>query len=155
MSDLYDVDPHAWAMQEADKLRGVARKHPALGLDFPHLIEEIDGMAANERRRVESLAEIIMRHLLLLEHSPAIDPRRGWQAEIVDLRNQLERALTDTLTSSLTARLDGIYDAARSVVRRKMALYGEDEAAKRLPAVRPYSFEQLLDPDWWPPAPGN
>ncbi len=148
---LYDTDPHAWAMQEADRLRGVARKHPGLGLDFPHLIEEIDGMAANERRRVESLAEIIVQHLLLLEHSPASGPRRGWGAEVIDYRVRLDRALTPTLKNHLAARIDAVFNDAREAVRRKMILYGEGDAAARLPEARPYTLAQVLDPDWWPP----
>ena len=76
LSDLYETDPHAWAMSQADALRGVARSHPRLGLDFPHLIEELDGMAGSDRRRVENLARQIVQHLLLLEYSPATEPRR-------------------------------------------------------------------------------
>ena len=90
----------------------------------------------------------------MLEHSPATDPRRGWQAEVIDYRDQLDRALTGTLTNHLTARLDAVYDRALWTVRRKMAIYGEDAAAKTLPTARPYTLEQVLDPDWWPPAPG-
>ncbi|MCB1885825.1 MAG: DUF29 domain-containing protein [Geminicoccaceae bacterium] len=151
---LYDTDPHAWAMREADKLRGVARLHPKLGLDFPHLIEELDGMAGADRQRVESLAGAVMQHLLLLEHSPAKDPRRHWQSEVVDYRTRLRRALTGTLTNHLVERMDAVFDDAREAVRLKMAFYGEDDAAKGLPTARPYTFEQLLDRHWWPPAPG-
>ena len=71
---LYDTDPHAWAMREADALREVARQHPGLGLDFPHLVEELDGMAGADRRRVESLAEAILEHLLLPEYSRPPSP---------------------------------------------------------------------------------
>ena len=153
MSDLYETDPHAWAMSQADALRGIARSHPRLGLDFPHLIEELDGMAGSDRRRVESLAEAIVQHLLLLEYSPAKDPRRHWQSEVVDFRDALRRVLTGTLEAHLTERMDAVYDAARGVTRRKMRLYGEQAAAEQLPAARPYTLEQVLDPDWWPPEP--
>ena len=153
MSDLYETDPHAWAMSQADALRGIARSHPRLGLDFPHLIEELDGMAGSDRRRVQNLARQIVQHLLLLEYSPATEPRAGWQAEVVEFRQQLRDNLTGTLEPHLAERMDAVYDAARGVARRKMRFFGEQAAAERLPPARPYTLEQVLDPDWWPPEP--
>ena len=44
-----------------------------------------------------------------------------------------------------------VYEAAREAIQRKMQLFGETQAAARLPAARPYSLEQLLDQDWLPP----
>lgn len=148
MSDLYDDDPHAWAMEQADRLRLIAREHPGLGLDWPHLIEELDGMAGSDRRRVESLAGAVMEHLLLLEHSPAKGPRRGWKSEVVDYRRGLDLILTPTLRRHLAERLDAVFGKAREAVRRKMEIFEEDPGG--LPEVRPYTLEQVLDPGWWP-----
>ena len=150
MSELYDIDPHAWAMDQADRLRGIARSSPRLDLDFPHLIEELDGMAAADRHRVENLADAIVQHLLLLEHSPASDPRRHWQAELVQFRSSLRRLLTQTLRAHLAEHIDRVFDSARDVAPRKMELYGEPEAAQRLPEHRPHTLEQILDLDFLP-----
>ena len=150
-ADLYEADTHAWAMDQADRLRGLARRDPGLaGLDFPHLIEELDAMAGADRRRVESLAEAIIQHLLLLEHSPAREPRRRWKAEIIDPRRGLARTFTRTLERHLTEQLDAVFDDARDAIRRKMEVYDELEAAARLPTARPYTLEQIRG-DWWPP----
>lgn len=153
MADLYSTDPYAWALAEADKLRAVARDHPSLGLDFLHLVEELDGMAGADRRRVERLARLIMQHLLLLAHSPASDPRRHWLAELIEFRQQLREELTGTLEAHLSQRLDKVYEAAREAIQRKMQVFGETQAAARLPQERPYTLDQLLDQDWLPPQP--
>jgi hypothetical protein len=150
---LYDIDPHAWAMREADAMREVARQHPGLGLDFPHLVEELDGMAGADRRRVESLAEAILEHLLLLEYSPATQPRRHWKTELIDFRRGLRRSLTRSLERHLAEHLDTLYEDAREAARQKMTLFEESEAAERLPELRPYTLEQVRDPGWWPPEP--
>ena len=108
-------------------------------------------MAGADRRRVEKLARLIMQHLLLLACSPASDPRRHWQAELIEFRQQLREELTGALKNHLGQRLDLVYEAAREAIQRKMQLFGEAQAAARLPAARPYSLEQLLDQDWLPP----
>jgi hypothetical protein len=146
---LYDIDPHAWVRDQADKLRGIARSLPALGLDFPHLIEELDGMAGADRARVESLAGAIIQHLLRLEHSPATEPRRHWKSEVLDFRRGLNRTLTASLRHLLAERLDRVFDESRADAAAKMRLYHEDPAG--LPLQRPYSLEHILDADWWPP----
>jgi hypothetical protein len=151
MADLYSTDPYAWALAEAEKLRAVARTHPSLGLDFLHLVEELDSMAGADRRRVEKLARMIMQHLLLLAYSPAPDPRRRWQSELIEFRQQLREELTGVLESHLGERLDAVYGAAREAIQPKMQLFGETQAAARLPTARPYSLEQLPDQDWLPP----
>jgi hypothetical protein len=39
----------------------------------------------------------IIEHLLLLEHSPAREPRGGWIGEILTLRRDIDRRLSGTL----------------------------------------------------------
>ena len=65
MSDLYERDPHAWAMGQADALRGIARRHPALGLDFTRVVHRDQGfelhrpvVAGDVLTSVVSVAEV-------------------------------------------------------------------------------------------------
>jgi hypothetical protein len=45
-----------------------------------------------------------------------------------------------------TEARDRLADLLTPVLQR----YGEPEAASALPASSPYSFEQILDQDWYP-----
>jgi hypothetical protein len=148
VSDLYDTDPHAWAMEQADQARLLAREHPDLGLDWPHLIEELDLMAGTDRAYVVKMAWRIMQHLLMIEHSPAAEPKRHWRHEVDSFRADLAASLTTTLRQHLAAQLDDAYATARKLAAKKMKLYGED--ASGLPDARPYTLDQVLDLDWPP-----
>lgn len=142
LKSLYDEDPYAWSLQQADAMRALAAGRDA-PLDLPRLIEELDGMAAAEQRAVESLTARIIEHLLLLEHSSATAPRRGWRAEVVTFRQDLELRLTPALRQHLERILDKVYDRARSGLASKLAIYDETEVASRLPAQRPYTLDQI------------
>ena len=93
----------------------------------------------------------MIEHLLLLEHSPAQEPRRGWINEIVTLRRDIERRLTPVLRRDLSRHLQRRYEEARSDLVRKLTLYGEGDIAGRLPATCPYKLDQVLG-DFWPEA---
>jgi hypothetical protein len=98
---------------------------------------------------MRSWARHIIEHLLLLEYSPAQEPRRGWTAEIVNLRSEIEDRLTPSLHRDLKRRLPLLYDRARGDLRKKLAPYGEAHIADRFPERCPYSLDQVLG-DFWP-----
>ena len=86
---------------------------------------------------LRSWARRILEHLLLLEHSPANEPHRGWTAEIVNLRSEIEDRLTPSLQRDLRRRLPFLYDRARSDLRKKLAPYGEAHLAERFTRALP------------------
>jgi hypothetical protein len=105
-------------------------------------------LGSGERLAVESLARLIMQHLLLTEHSPAIDQRDHWQDEIDEFRTQLGERLSKSLGNHLEGELDAVYGRARRLVARKMRAYRE--TADTLPRERPYSLDQVVGDDWLP-----
>jgi hypothetical protein len=148
-AELYETDFYAWTQAQARELRRFAGTRPNVPLDLPHLAEEIADLGNERRESLRSWAARIIEHLLLLEHSPAEGPRRGWMTEIVDFRRDIARRLTKTLRRDLQRRLPTLYDEAVSDLRRKLELYGERDALARLPEVCPYTLDQVLG-DWWP-----
>jgi Domain of unknown function DUF29 len=86
------------------------------------------------RRRSRSAARTgrIIEHRLLLEHSPAKEPRRGWIDEIVDFRDEIERRLTL------------LYAEARRNLQRKLKRHGEADVVARLPERCPFTLDQML-----------
>jgi hypothetical protein len=148
-AELYDDDFYAWTQRQARELRRFARTRPNLPLDLAHIAEEIADLGTERRNAVRSWTARVIEHLLLLEHSPAQDPRRGWINEIVTLRRDVERRLTPVLRRDLKRQFPRLYDEARADLQKKLLLYGETDAAARLPERCPYTLDQVLG-DFWP-----
>jgi hypothetical protein len=142
-ADLYAIDRPAWAEQQARALRDLPPE-ASVRLDVPHLIEELEDFVADAKGRVVSLAALIMEHRLYLDHNPAQNPRLHGEAEIERFRVQLEAVLTKTLRRHLEASLDKAYAGARRIAQKKLLAHHEVEAARRLPATRPYSVDDVL-----------
>ena len=104
-------------------------------------------MGKSEHDGAFSLAQRVIEHFLLIEHSPAPDQRLHWADEIDAFRDQI-RKLSSTIRRHLKRDLDAVYGDGRRIVERKMRRYGEDEAAA-LPADYPYTIERVLG-DWLP-----
>jgi len=86
---LYETDFYAWTQAQARELRRFARTRPNLPLDLEHLAEEVQDLGKSERDAVFSLAQRILEHLLLIEHSPAADQRLHWMDEVDEFRAQI------------------------------------------------------------------
>ena len=151
---LYDEDFFAWTQAQARELRRFARSRPNLPLDLVHIAEEIADLGTERRDALRSWTARIIEHLLLLEHSPAREPRRGWIDEVVNFRSEIDERLTPTLRRDLTRRLDRLYDRGRRNLRRKLELYGEADVAARLLERCPYTLDQVLG-DFWPAPHGD
>src|SRR5918996_2931655 len=148
-SQLYEADFYAWTRQQAAELRRFARTRPNLPLDLEHIAEEIRDLGKSERDAVLGLAQRIVQHFLLIEHSPATDQRLHWADEIDGFRDQIDRKLSTTIRRRLKREFDEAFARARRRVHRKLERYGEAQAAAALPADCPYTLEQVLG-DWMP-----
>jgi hypothetical protein len=147
--ELYEADFYAWTRQQALALRRFAKTRPILPLDLEHLAEEIQDLGKSEHDAVFSLAQRVVEHLLLIEHSPATDQRLHRADEIDSFRDQMKRKLSRTIRRHLKRDLGAVYADGRRLEERKMRRYGEDRAADALPAECPYTVEQVLG-DWLP-----
>ena len=152
--ELYEDDFFAWTQLQAKELRRFARTRPNLPLDLAHIAEEVADLGKSQRDSLRSWTRRIVEHLLLIAHSPAEEPRRGWIAEIVELRSEVESRLTPTLHRDLKRQLPRLYDRARRDFVRKLERYGEGEVAERLPQACPYTLDQVLG-DFWPDEPSG
>jgi hypothetical protein len=142
--DLYEADFALWAERQAELLR--SRRFDAL--DLENLIEEVEDLGRRERDTVESYIETILEHLLKLELSNADRPRRGWLVTVDRQRAKLARKLTTTLRNHLETELPTLYAGLRRPVARQLE---KDRASlDALPAVCPYTLDQILDRDWYP-----
>ena len=145
---LYQDDFYAWTRAQAKELRRFARGRPNLPLDLAHIAEEIADLGNSQRDALRSWTANILEHLLLLEHSPAREPRGGWIGKIVTWRRDIDRRLSHTLRRDLRRQLPRLYDEVRFDLPRKLAPYGEAQIAERFPERCPYTLDQVLG-DYW------
>ncbi len=106
---LYDEDFFAWTQLQAKELRRFGRTRPNVALDVRHIAEEIADLGTERRDSLRSWTARLIEHLLLLEHSPAAEPRRGWIDEVVNFRGDIERRLTRSLRRDLERRRELLY----------------------------------------------
>jgi len=153
-NELYDRDFFLWTQEQAEALRAV--KNSNLPLDWDNLAEEIESLGKSDRRQLRSQIRRILRHLLKLEVSPALDPRAGWCSTIADSRSEIEDVLHDS--PSLRREVDGIIAEELNVAAKFAAAdlqqHGEpaDAVWARLEKGG-FTAEQVLG-DWFPKASG-
>ena len=141
---LYDQDFYAWANEQAGLLRA-GRLSEA---DIEHIAEEIESMGKSEKRELVSRLTVLLLHLLKWQFQPG---RRGASWE-VSIRNQ-RRALADHLDDnpSLKAKLPD--SVARAYADARGEAYAETGLLESVfPPVCPWSYDQMMAPDFWPEA---
>lgn len=138
--DLYEHDVYAWSSEQAALLR--ARRFA--DLDLEHLILEIEDVGGSLYREVRSRVRTIMEHLLKLEHSPAIEPRAGWESTIRTARADLADDLTPSLRPRVEQNLARFYETARIEAAAALLDHGEHAAADALPQTYPYVLNQII-----------
>jgi len=141
IKELYESNYLKWLEETIKTL-----KSRQLGdIDYENLIEELEELAKNEKRRVRSLLEQIIRHLLLYQYWDIEKPRNAnhWSAEIISFRNQINEDITTNLRNHLEENINLIYSNALDYVKTKTKLIN-------LPEICPYTLHQILDKNWLP-----
>jgi hypothetical protein len=150
VQDLYRDDFYAWTRDQAGALRRLAETRPNAGVDWANLIEEVEDLGKADLRAVESQLRRVIEHCLKLRLSSAQDPRRGCLNSIDDAREQISDRLTEALRADAEPQLPRLHAQVLRRVRRDLEAYGEADAAAELPPSCPFTFDQLIDPDWYP-----
>jgi len=94
-SNLYGRDFYAWAVDQAEKLRGWPEHLRPNGIDIDNLAEEVESLAKREARRFESLLERIFLHLLKMQWHPDQGTRAHWLVEVNAWRRRLADVRSD------------------------------------------------------------
>ncbi|NOT85380.1 MAG: DUF29 domain-containing protein [Methylococcaceae bacterium] len=144
-SSLHDRDFYAWTQQQIRLLKS----GELVDVDFEHLIEEIEGMGAIERRELTNRLAVLMAHLLKWQFQPSFRGR-SWQLTIKEQRQQLQRHLRDN--PSLQAKLsEFVADAYLDAILKAAKETGLEEST--FPAHCPYPETELLNPEFYPGTP--
>lgn len=121
-------------------------------VDWDLIGEELKDLGASLFGEVEGRLATIIQHLLKLEMSPAVDPRRGWRATVRESRVQIDRILrrNPSLAREIDGMLDWAHEAGGKLASGDLADYGEgDGAVATAIAARRFTAEELLG-DWLP-----
>ncbi len=119
--DLYERDFYLWTRAQAEALRGHAGASNAL--DYAHLAEEVEDLGNAERNKAESFVRQIIAHFYKLSASRNACPVNHWRGEILELRINLRRPLTQAIRNELEAELEAIHKDALVIAEAKMATY--------------------------------
>ncbi|NEP55959.1 MAG: DUF29 domain-containing protein [Symploca sp. SIO2G7] len=143
LKHLYETDEYLWLEATISLLKTNSLEE----LDLEHLIEELESLGKRDLNKVRSLLRQIIVHLLLLEYWQEEQERnhRHWQGEITAFRADLRDALTTSLENKLKEDLEFIYRTALKIVLQKTGL-----PQNTIPDNCSYSFQQLLDDNWYP-----
>lgn len=147
---LFESDYYAWTRQQAAALRALAADGGAPGLDLSNLADEIDELGRREREAVRSDVRRILDHLLMLEHSRAVDAWLSWQYAVAAARDQLEGRLTPSLRRDLEAVLPQLFQQASRLAAIGLSAGEPPDPDEDLPASCPYSLADVLRPGWYP-----
>ena len=143
----YEQDFYGWSQEQAALLRAGRLAE----LDVQNLLEEIEEMGRNAENELLSRLEVLLIHLLKWRFQPA---RRGrsWLLSIVEQRRKIERRLkkSPSLKHRLPEILVDAYGDALLSAERETGL-----DASVFPAESPWTFEQIMDPDFLPEGEGG
>lgn len=140
VKSLYEIDDSLW-LEETIKLLKAKQFEQ---LDLENLIEELEDLGSEKKRRVESLLEQIIRHFLLWQYweSQREYNKAHWESEIVSCQTQLKRYLTTNLKHHLEQALPNLYKDALKYCQKKT------QGSVSFPPQCPYSLDSLLNYDW-------
>jgi hypothetical protein len=140
-SPLYDRDFYAWANEQAALLR-----EGKLGdADIEHIAQEIESMGKTEKRELASQLTLLMLHLLKWRFQPFMRSAT-WEVSIKVQRNGLVDHLEDnpSLKPLIGSAIDKAY---RHAVLKSMLETGLPESV--FPKICPWSFDEMMDPEFW------
>ena len=150
LGELYERDFVLWTAEQAAALRRAMDSN--LPLDWETLAEEIESLGRSDRRELRSQITRVLRHLLKLKVSRAIEPRAGWRGTIDEARDEIAGLFEDS--PSLRREVDGLIKkqigAAAKLAADDLSQHGEPVDGVRVCLEQGgFTSEQVVG-DWFP-----
>jgi hypothetical protein len=143
--DAYERDYYGWIQQNARAIREGRVKD----VDWANVAEELEDMGKSERRALRSQLARLLAHLLKWPHQSQRrrSSQHSWRATIEHARDSTRELIEEN--PSLKPELPEIFSKSYSDALAQVV--GETNLPKKtFPATCPWSFDQVLDEDFWP-----
>lgn len=140
--DLYSTDFVRWAEHQAERLRRLERGERVNDLDWPNLIEEVEGLGRSETKGVRSLILRALEHLLKAAAWRAAVDAPGWRHEAAVFLRDARLDWTPSMDRQLD--VDELYATAMENV---LGLAYREGPPGPLPITSPFSLRDLLPLD--------
>jgi hypothetical protein len=139
-----DSDLYAWLLEQASALGS----HRTDRVDWAGLAEELEAMAAREKRELVSHLRTLLAHLLKSAWQPE-RKSRSWELSITRSRMEVSDLLDDSpsLRAALAEALAKAYERARREAGIAIG-YDRRRIGKEFPKACPWLFEQIMDEDF-------
>jgi hypothetical protein len=144
----YEEDFYRWTQDQAHRLRAQASLRRNEPIDWTLLAEEVEDLGRSARNTCESMVELVIDHLLKLEHAADRTPEGHWRGEIAAFRATLDKTLTPSLRNALKRSLGRRYEIGKRLAIRRLERDDRSFAAK-LPDTCPYGWREIVE-DWYP-----
>jgi hypothetical protein len=140
--EFYDRDFFEWTQVNADLLSRGCFETP----DIAHIAEELADLGKRNRRAVRTFLRSLILHLLKWQMQPG-QRSPSWIASIGDSRVHLKDIFeqSPSLRRFASESAGSVYPDARRFAANETGL-----TQTALPAECPYSFDQLMDLDYFP-----
>jgi hypothetical protein len=140
-----EKDFYAWLLEQAKAIRDRRLD----GLDWENIAEELEGMAASQKRAVISHLRVMLTHLLKWAYQTKERELHlsSWRVSIVNSRLEIEDSLEESPSlgteRNMLAFMQKAYHRARDLAAAEMGIT-DREMNRMFPAECPWTFEQFM-----------
>jgi len=138
----YNQDFNLWLEHTAQLLK----QGKFSGVDIPNLIDEIEGLAQNQKQALKSNLRVVLIHLLKYQYQPE-KITDSWVNSINEHRDRVYDILDDSpsLEQYIRDELSRVYGRARRRASRET-----QKPLDVFPTECPFTIEQVLDENYFP-----
>lgn len=139
---LYDKDFYQWAMKNAELMRQGRLSE----IDVENIAEELESMGKSQKRELIHRLAVLMMHLLKWQYQPQ-NRGRSWKGTVTEQRNELDLLIEDSpsLKHGIEPSMEKAYKLALVKFENETGI-----SKKHLPDSCSFTFEQVMDNDFWP-----
>jgi len=135
MDTLYERDFHAWALEQARKVRAGDQ------IDSEHVAEELESLGKSQQQQLVNRLAILITHRLKWDFQPA-HRSNSWRATIREQQKLICRHMEDnpSLQSLLNRGVAQAYDFAVTLASHETGIVEQE-----FPEKSSYSFAELME----------
>jgi hypothetical protein len=141
-NELYWQDILLWSESQAELLRRLARGDRVEGVDWDHVIEEVEDVGRSEWHSVETLLRHAMVHLLKAAAWPNARPCEHWRSEVIGFLIDAKKRFAPSMAQRIS-----IGEEYGSALKQVRATTIDSRPPGALPDQCPFTLDALLSAD--------